>query len=61
LYYKRFDPITELSNHYSDVEIGEMLCLFNDAGYLELAVNMGRASTQLGLKKDDMVQIHFIE
>ncbi|MEK7255879.1 MAG: SAM-dependent chlorinase/fluorinase [Bacteroidota bacterium] len=59
LYFKRNDPITQLSTHYHDVPIGETLCLFNSAGYLEIAVNMGKASSLLGLKLDDMVQVDF--
>lgn len=59
LFFKRFDPITSLSQHYSDVTVGEVLCLFNSAGYLEIAVNMGKASTLLGLEIDDNVQIDF--
>ena len=60
LYFKRHDPIEQLSRHYYDVSIGETLCLFNDAGYLTIAINMGRAAGLLGLKMDDMVQIDFV-
>lgn len=59
LYFKRNDPITKLSQHYFDVPIGETLCRFNAAGYLEIAINMGKASSLLGLKLDDTVQIDF--
>lgn len=59
LYFKRNDPITELSGNYCDVEIGEQLCLFNTAGFLEIAINMGRAATLLGLKADDTVEVVF--
>lgn len=59
LFFKRHNPITRLSLHYSDVTIGERLCLFNAAGYLEIAINMGKASTLLGLKLEDTVQIDF--
>lgn len=59
LYFKRHDPITALSGHYSDRPIGEPLCFFNSAGLLEIAINTGRAATLLGLKVDDMVQIDF--
>jgi S-adenosylmethionine hydrolase len=59
LYFKRHDPIITLSTHYSDVPIGELLCLFNSAGFLEIAVNMGRASSLFGLNVDDTVQIDF--
>lgn len=59
LFFKRHDPICQLSESYHDVAIGEVLCLFNAAGYLEIAVNMGKAATLLGLNVDDTVQIDF--
>ena len=59
LYFKRYNPITQLSEQYYDVAIGDILCLFNSAGYLEIAVHMGKAATLLGLKIDDTVQIDF--
>ena len=59
LFFKRHDPIVCMSNHYHDVNIGETLCLFNEAGYLTIAINMGKAASLLGLKLDDMVQIDF--
>lgn len=60
LFFKRNDPITLLSRHYTDLPVGETLCLFNAAGFLEIAVSMGKASTLLGLKLDDMVQVDFL-
>lgn len=59
LYFKRNDPIVTLSGNYCDVPVGEQLCLFNTAGYLEIAVNMGRAATLLGLKVEDVVEVVF--
>lgn len=59
LYFKRHDPLTNLCRHYHDVPIGEILCRFNGAGYLQIAINMGRAAGLLGLKVEDMVQIDF--
>ena len=61
LYFKRHDPITRLSTNYCDVPAGEQLCLFNSAGYLEIAINMDRAATLLGLKVEDVVEIVFEE
>lgn len=61
LLFKRHDPITTLSQHYTDVPVGEPLCLFNSAGFLEIAVNMGRAATLLGLKEEDVVEVVFEE
>jgi len=60
LYFKRYDPITRLSKNYADVPIGEVLCLFNSTGFLELAVNMGQAATLFGLELDEAIQIDFI-
>ena len=60
LFFKRHDPIVKLSRNYHDVPVGEVLCLFNAADHLEIAINMGRASTLLGLKLDDMVQVDFL-
>lgn len=59
LFFKRNDPITQLSGNYCDVAVGEQLCLFNTAGYLEIAVNLGRAATLLGLKVEDVVEVVF--
>jgi S-adenosylmethionine hydrolase len=59
LYYDPKHPLTEVSQSYSDVGVGDVLCLFNSAGFLELSINMGKASSMLGLKKDDTIQIDF--
>jgi S-adenosylmethionine hydrolase len=59
LYFKRHDPILKLSHNYYDVAVGETLCLINSADYLELAINMGKASSMLGLKLEDTIQIDF--
>jgi len=61
LYFKRFDPITVLSPNYASVPIGEVLCLMNSANCLEIAVNMGDASTLFGLELDDTIQIDFLD
>jgi S-adenosyl-L-methionine hydrolase (adenosine-forming) len=59
LYFKRNDPLTTLHVNYSDVALGEPLCLFNSAGLLEIAINFGRAATLLGLKEEDVVEVIF--
>jgi hypothetical protein len=61
LYFKRNDPIVTLSSNYSDVPMGETLCLFNSIGLLEIAINFGKAATLLGLKKEDVVELVFEE
>lgn len=60
LYFKRYDPLTTISRNYADVPIGEVLCLFNAAGLLEIAVNMDKAATLFGLEIDEAIQIDFI-
>jgi len=59
LFFKRHDPITKLSQHYYEVPVGEILCLFNSAGCLEIAIHKGKAASLLGLKVEDVVQIDF--
>jgi S-adenosylmethionine hydrolase len=60
LYYKPTDPITELSRDYGDVPVGDAIAFFNPVGYLELALNMERASDLLNLQRNEMVQINFL-
>lgn len=59
LYYKRYDPVTSISTNYAEVSAGEVLCLFNAAGLLEIAVNLDKAATLFGLDVDDAIQIDF--
>lgn len=46
-----------VSKYYNEVEEGEMVCLFNSAGYLEVAINKGKAENLLGLKLDSAVLV----
>lgn len=59
LYYKQNDPITFLSKDYGDVSISDPLAFFNSSGYLEIAMNMDKASSMLNLFKNEMIQINF--
>ena len=40
----------EISEAYSDVGEGDKLAFFNSAGYLEIAINKGNASSLFGLQ-----------
>lgn len=60
LYFKPNEPIIQISHNYSDVAIGEPVALFNDSGYLEIALNLEKAASMLNLNKGDMIQINFI-
>ena len=51
--------IDKISKSYKDVPEGEMLALFSSTGYLQIAMNQGKAASLLGLKTDDPVMIEF--
>ncbi len=53
------ESIVQISQSYSDVVPGERLCLFNDSGYLEIAVNQGNAHELLALNINDIILIEF--
>jgi len=53
--------IDAISHAYKDVDSGEKLALFGSSGYLEIAINMGNASSLLGLKMKDSIRIDFDE
>ena len=42
-----------------DAIVGEILALFNQDGFLEIALNKGSASKLLGLKLMDPIRIEF--
>jgi S-adenosylmethionine hydrolase len=48
--FTRNEAITELSTHYNNVREGEKLCRFNSTGYLEIAINRGKAASLFALK-----------
>ena len=54
-------PLTEIHKNYSDAPLGEILCLFNSANLLEIAINMGKASSLFGLNPGEIIQIEFEE
>jgi S-adenosylmethionine hydrolase len=58
-YFKRYDDIDVISTNYFDVPESEKLCLFNSAGYLEIAINKGNAKGLLNLSVGDIVQVEF--
>lgn len=55
--FKSLDKLNVISNGYSDLPPGELLAFFNNSGYLEIAVNHGKAASLLGLKLETKVQI----
>ncbi|OAV42980.1 S-adenosyl-l-methionine hydroxide adenosyltransferase family protein [Lewinella sp. 4G2] len=59
LLIKRMVPLVHLSEDYHDVEQGETLCRFSSDGFLEVAINSGRAASLLSIQEEDMVQVQF--
>ncbi|MBC8172564.1 MAG: SAM-dependent chlorinase/fluorinase [Chitinophagales bacterium] len=59
IHCKRSDEFTSIAKTYSEVPLGEKLCLFNSSGFLEIAINQGNAAQLLGLQLDDTIQIEF--
>ena len=51
--------VTTISQCYEDVEVGEMVALFNQDDYLEIALNKESACKLLGLKIMDSIRIEF--
>lgn len=48
--FKRNETVQLFSNNYADVKEGENLAWFNSAGYLEIAINKGKAAELYGLE-----------
>jgi len=51
--------VNSISNHYNDVVPGGSLALFNDAGYLEIAIHEDSAFRLMNLRLNDIVRIEF--
>lgn len=51
--------VPKISLTYEDAIVGEILALFNQDGFLEIALNKGSASKLLGLKLMDPIRIEF--
>ncbi len=60
LYYKQTDPITSISDNYGSVPISDVICKFNSSGYMQIGINMGKASSRLNLNKNETIQINFL-
>ncbi len=51
--------ILKIDKTYEDVEVGEIVALFNQDDFLEIALNKDSASKLLGLKPMDPIRIEF--
>jgi S-adenosylmethionine hydrolase len=51
--------ISEISEFYHDVQVGELIALFNSVGLLEIAINNGNAARLLNLDNNSTVRVEF--
>jgi hypothetical protein len=51
--------VTEISDFYHDVPVGELLVLFNSVGLMEVAINNGNAAGLLNLEVNSTIRIEF--
>jgi S-adenosyl-L-methionine hydrolase (adenosine-forming) len=54
------EVITYIHQSYADAAPGEWLALFGSTGFLEIAINQGKASSLLGLQINESVTIEFL-
>ena len=52
--------ISQLNRAYAESEEGEYLAIIGSCGYLEISINQGSAAQVLGLKRNDLIEIHKI-
>jgi hypothetical protein len=53
------EDVTHIHSTYSSVEKGEIVAFFSHNGYLEIAVNEGRANKLLGIQLNEPIWIEF--
>lgn len=51
--------ISKISNVYHEVDEGDMLAIFSATGFMEIAINKGKANKLLGMKLNDIVRVEF--
>lgn len=51
--------ISEISVDYFDASRGNLLAFYNEAGFLEIAINHGNAGMLLGLHYSDIIRVEF--
>ena len=56
--FKKYD-LGEINTHYEEVIPGELVGFFNFQGFLEIAINYGKASTLMHFVRGDKIKIIF--
>ena len=57
IYYKRKEFLEQVETSYARVSAGTGVAVFNDKGWLEIAINKGKGKSLLGLKLGDQIII----
>ena len=53
------ESVQKISGDFTHVDEGDVICFYNQQGWLSIGVNKGHASELLGLHYDSQVNIHF--
>ncbi len=61
IFFSRKLSIDYISANYNDVKAGNELALFNESGFMEIAMNAGKAGQLLGLKIGASINIEFYD
>lgn len=61
IFFSRKLFINYISKNYNDVKSGHEIALFNQSGYLEIAMNAANAGQLLGLKTGSSISIEFYD
>lgn len=61
IFFSRKLSIDYISKNYNDAKEGSELALFNESGFLEIAMNAGNAGQLLGLKTGASINIEFYD
>ena len=60
IHFSKKHVMNQISENYSDVPVGEIVCLFGSSGLFELAINKANASQLLGLQLKTIILIEFV-
>ena len=53
------ESVQKISGDFTQVDEGDVICFYNQQGWLSIGVNKGHASELLGLHYDSQVNVHF--
>ncbi|MDX5319644.1 MAG: SAM-dependent chlorinase/fluorinase, partial [Bacteroidota bacterium] len=59
IHLNRFTRMTQISDHYASVPVGEATCVWTNHDYLQVSIYHGEADRLLGLEKGKMITIEF--